>query len=78
MKKYRLIIEPPAFDDLDESYQWIKQRSPEAAVRWFNGFVDPRNPYDIRTVKELLGHKDVACRKAAPHSRGIVESEGRG
>ena len=40
MKQYRLIIQPPALDDLDEAYQWIKERSPEAADRWFNGFVD--------------------------------------
>ena len=40
MKRYRLIIQPPAFDDLDEAYQWIKERSPEAAARWFNGFVE--------------------------------------
>jgi plasmid stabilization system protein ParE len=40
MKKYRLIIQPPAFDDLDEAFQWIKERSPEAAARWFSGFVE--------------------------------------
>jgi len=40
MKKYRLIIQPPALDDLDEAYQWIKERAPVAAARWFNGFVD--------------------------------------
>ena len=40
MKKYRLIIQPPALDDLDEGYQWIKEQSPEGAARWFNGFVD--------------------------------------
>lgn len=40
MKKYRLIIQPPAFDDLDEAFQWIQERSPQAAAHWFNGFVD--------------------------------------
>ena len=43
MKRYQLIIQPPALNDLDEAYQWIKQRSPEAAARWFNGFVDALN-----------------------------------
>ncbi len=43
MKKYQLIIQPPAFDDLDEAYQWIKARSPEAAAKWFNGFVEALN-----------------------------------
>jgi len=40
MKKYRLIIQPPAFDDLDEAYRWISGRAPEAAARWVNGFVE--------------------------------------
>jgi len=43
MKKYRLIIQPPAFDDLDEAYQWISARAPEAAGRWFSGFVEALN-----------------------------------
>jgi hypothetical protein len=43
MKKYRLIIQPPAFDDLDEACQWIGARVPEAAARWFNGFVEALN-----------------------------------
>ncbi len=41
--KYRLIIQPPAFEDLDVAYQWIYQRAPEAAIGWFNGFVDALN-----------------------------------
>ena len=40
MNKYRLIIQPPAFDDLDAAYEWIHARAPRAAARWFNGFVD--------------------------------------
>lgn len=40
MKQYRLIIQPSAFDDLDEAYQWVRERAPEAAARWFNGFVE--------------------------------------
>lgn len=43
MKKYRLIIQPPAVHDLDEAYQWIRDRAPEAAARWFNGFVEALN-----------------------------------
>lgn len=53
MKKYRLIIQPPAFDDLDEAYQWIKERSPEAAARWFNGFVEALN--SLTTAPERCG-----------------------
>ncbi len=47
MKRYRLIIQPPALDDLDEAYLWIKQQSSEAAARWFNGFVDALNSLTI-------------------------------
>jgi plasmid stabilization system protein ParE len=43
MKKHRLIIQPTAFDDLDEAYQWICDRSPDAAARWFTGFVAALN-----------------------------------
>lgn len=43
MKKYRLIIQPPALDDLDQACQWIRERAPEAAARWFNGFVEALN-----------------------------------
>jgi plasmid stabilization system protein ParE len=53
MKQYRLIIQPPAFEDLDEAYQWIKERSPGAAARWFNGFVDALN--SLRTSPERHG-----------------------
>lgn len=43
MKKYRLIIQPPALEDLDAAYQWIHQQAPQAAARWFNGFVEALN-----------------------------------
>lgn len=53
MKKYRLIIQPPAFHDLDEAYQWIRERAPQAAVRWFNGFVEALN--SLTTSPERCG-----------------------
>ena len=43
MKKYRLIIQPPAFEDLDAAYEWIRERAAGAAARWFHGFVDALN-----------------------------------
>lgn len=33
MRKYRLIIQPPAFEDLDAAYQWIRERAPGVAAR---------------------------------------------
>ena len=35
--KYRVLIQPPAAEDLDEAYRWIAERSPESAAKWLNG-----------------------------------------
>ena len=51
--KYKLIIQPPALEDLDEAYDWIRQRAPEAAARWFNGFVDALET--LRSFPERCG-----------------------
>ena len=32
--KYKLVIQPPALEDLEEAYDWIRQRAAEAAARW--------------------------------------------
>ena len=40
MKKYSVIIQPPAIDDLDGAYQWIHDQSPQNSTKWFNGLVD--------------------------------------
>jgi hypothetical protein len=37
MKKYRLIIQPPAFEDLDAATQWIHERALETAARCSTG-----------------------------------------
>ena len=31
--KYRVVIERPAWQDIDEAYEWLYQRVPEHAVR---------------------------------------------
>ena len=35
--KHRVIIQPPALDDIDEACGWLAARSPEAAARWLEG-----------------------------------------
>ena len=35
--KYRVLIEPPARDNIDAAFLWIAERNPSAAVKWFNG-----------------------------------------
>jgi plasmid stabilization system protein ParE len=37
--KYRLIIQPPAFDDIERAYKWMAERSPEGAGRWLEGLL---------------------------------------
>ena len=37
---YRLLITQRAAADLEEAYRWYAERSPEGAVRWYNGFLD--------------------------------------
>ena len=34
--RYRVVIERPAWRDIDEAYEWLYKRVPEHAVRWFN------------------------------------------
>ena len=67
--EYDVIIQPPALADLEEAYFWISERAPEAADRWFNGFVEgietlkmspercshaPENRYFEREIRQLL------------------------
>ena len=67
--KYQLIIQPPALEDLEEAYDSIRRRAPEAAARWFNGFVDaletlrsfpkrcglaPENEHFEQEIRQLL------------------------
>ena len=35
--KYRIIIEPVAAKAIGEAYDWIAERAPNAASRWFSG-----------------------------------------
>lgn len=38
---HRVIIQPGAFDDLDEAYEYLSTRySVQTATAWYNGFLD--------------------------------------
>ena len=37
---YRILIQPPAADDLDAAYRWIARDSPRRAEAWLDGVVD--------------------------------------
>jgi plasmid stabilization system protein ParE len=36
--KYRVIVQPPALEDLEEAYLWAVQRAPQTAPRWYRRF----------------------------------------
>lgn len=33
---YRVLIQPPAADDLDDAFRWIARASPSRAARWLD------------------------------------------
>ena len=40
MKRWNVIIELPARQDIAEAYLWLAERDSEAADRWFNSIYD--------------------------------------
>jgi plasmid stabilization system protein ParE len=40
MKRWKVIVEVPAQQDIAEAYLWLAERDPEAADRWFNSIYD--------------------------------------
>jgi plasmid stabilization system protein ParE len=45
---YRLIIQPPALDDLEQAYRWIAERAPETGARWLNRFHEALGTLSLR------------------------------
>jgi plasmid stabilization system protein ParE len=35
---YRVVIQQPALDDLDEYYRWAAKHAPDTAAKWLNRF----------------------------------------
>ena len=40
MKRWSVIVELPAQQDIAEAHRWLAERDPEAADRWFNRIYD--------------------------------------
>ena len=40
MKRWRVIVERPAQEDIAEAHRWLAERGLEAADRWFNSLYD--------------------------------------
>ena len=38
--KYEVLIMPNAETEIDLAYEWISNRAPEAAIKWYNGMLD--------------------------------------
>lgn len=45
--KYQVVLTARAARDLDEAYLWIARQSPEAARRWYNGFLKMINGLEL-------------------------------
>jgi plasmid stabilization system protein ParE len=39
MKRFKVIIQPVALDELRSACEWIAERSPESALRWYEDFI---------------------------------------
>ena len=37
---YQVVITDRAARDLEDGYLWYREHAPEAAIRWYNGFLD--------------------------------------
>lgn len=37
---FRVIIQPTAEVEIEQTYLWIAARAPETAARWYNGLID--------------------------------------
>jgi len=46
--KFRVVLRPVAQRDLHAAADWIAERSPQGAVRWFNGFLDAIQELETR------------------------------
>lgn len=47
MKRWKVIIEAPAQQDIAKAYFWIAERNAEAADRWFDGIYDAIGSLEI-------------------------------
>ena len=47
MTRYRVIILPSAERDIGEAYEWIAEREPDAAVRWYNRLLETILSLDV-------------------------------
>ena len=78
MKRWTVIVETPAAQDIEAAYLWIAERDSEAADRWFNGIYDsigslelfpercplaPESRFFDREIREAFhGRRQYKCR----------------
>ena len=58
--KYRVLLQPPAERDLEDTYLWAAKHAPETAARWFLRF---------REALEALSCNPERCGLAPEHRR---------
>ena len=57
--KYRVIVQPPALQDLEEAYLWAAERAPQTAARWYNRFRDALRTLEINPLRCALAPVNV-------------------
>ena len=50
---HRLVIQPNALAELEAAYEWLQKRAPDAAAKWFNGFVEALR--QLKSAPESFG-----------------------
>ena len=54
---YRVVVTEQAERELRAATDWIARRAPQAAVRWFNGFVDKLTQLSDQPHSHGLAHE---------------------
>ena len=47
MTRYEVIILPAAERDISEAYEWIAERDPDAAIKWYNRLLEVIYSLDV-------------------------------
>ena len=72
---YRVIIQPPARNEMEEAYRWIAERSPTRAAAWLNGLQRAINTLEAYPQRCPLARENEAFREEVRH---LLYGRGRG
>jgi plasmid stabilization system protein ParE len=58
MRELPVVVGPRAEQQLRDAYNWYHQRSPEAAAKWYNGFIDALNSLRLQADRHGFAHEN--------------------